>query len=107
VVVFTQFDTLVEKNFMKEWKRQKKSNMQLDESYIQQAALNAAVREYDENYRGQFEKKFGRKTRVAITKIALPQDDGGMMKHSNFSRCELKRFINMLQSSVQWGPRRL
>lgn len=79
VVVFTQFDKLVDAAFMKELMRQLKCGVtQPDIPYLQELAHHAAVSEYDQNYRGQFERAFGRRHRVTIARIGIrPDDDVG------------------------------
>lgn len=77
VVVFTQFDKLVEAAFFKEMMRGRRGG-QLDVDHVQQLAYHAAVAEYDANYRGQFERTFGRRNRVSITRIGIrPEEDLG------------------------------
>lgn len=76
VVVFTQFDKLVDTAFMTEMNHQiRKGNFQPDIPHMRKQAYHAAVAQYDANYRGQFEKTFGRKNRVTITRIGIRPDD--------------------------------
>ncbi|GAB1318542.1 hypothetical protein MFIFM68171_08752 [Madurella fahalii] len=76
VVVFTQFDKLVDGAFINELRRQMNSGVQPDIPHIQKLAYNAAVSEYVENYLGQFERTFGRRNRVITARIGIrPGDD--------------------------------
>ncbi|KAK4161487.1 hypothetical protein QBC43DRAFT_372232 [Cladorrhinum sp. PSN259] len=76
VVVFTQFDKLVDAAFMKELLRSmSKGNMQPDLPHLRELAHNAAVAQYEKNYRGQFERTFGRRSRVTITRIGIRPDE--------------------------------
>ncbi|KAK3984702.1 hypothetical protein QBC44DRAFT_336483 [Cladorrhinum sp. PSN332] len=76
VVVFTQFDKLVDAAFIKLLNRSmSKGNTQLDIPHLRELAHNAAVAQYEKEYRGQFERTFGRRNRVTITRIGIRPDE--------------------------------
>ncbi|KAI6777697.1 uncharacterized protein J7T54_005477 [Emericellopsis cladophorae] len=78
VVVFTQFDTLVDSHFNKMCKSLRSRNQSLDMDQIDKDSMNAAVADYDDNYRGQFESQFGRRLRVAIIRLNSSQQTSGV-----------------------------
>lgn len=76
VVVFTQFDKLVDDaliNLINE--EMKNGNFRPDIPRLRKLAYNAAVAKYEKEYRGQFERTFERRNRVAITRIGIRPDD--------------------------------
>ncbi|KAM5341869.1 hypothetical protein ACJ41O_014900 [Fusarium nematophilum] len=75
VVVFTQFDTLVDDHFCQLRRRQRNRGKAVDMDQLEKDAMNAAIADYDSNYRGQFEREFGRRLRVAIIRLSMPQPD--------------------------------
>ncbi|KAM0426009.1 hypothetical protein ACHAPT_008638 [Fusarium lateritium] len=77
VVVFTQFDTLVDDHFNQLRRRQRNRGKAVDMDQLEKEAMNAAIADYDSNYRGQFEREFGRRLRVAIIRLSMPQPDEG------------------------------
>lgn len=77
VVVFTQFDTLVDDHFCQLRRRQRNRGKAVDMDQLERDAMNAAIADYDSNYRGQFEREFGRRLRVAIIRLSMPQPDDG------------------------------
>lgn len=81
MVVFTQFDKLAESAFMKELRRQESSGVaQPDLNNIRRLAYHAAVDEYDRNYRGQFERTFGRRNRIAFVRVGIGSDDSNAVQ---------------------------
>ncbi|QGI65181.1 hypothetical protein CEK26_009132 [Fusarium fujikuroi] len=77
VVVFTQFDTLVDDHFCQLRRRQRNRTKAVDMDQLEKDAMNFAIADYDSNYRGQFEREFGRRLRVAIIQLSMPQPEDG------------------------------
>lgn len=69
---------------MKELMRQTRRGVaQPDIAHIEELAYHAAIAEYDEKYRGQFERTFGRRNRVTFARIGMrPDDDLGVYSHN-------------------------
>ncbi|KAF4450003.1 hypothetical protein F53441_6787 [Fusarium austroafricanum] len=77
VVVFMQFDTLVDDHFCQLRRRQRNRTRAVDMDQLEKDAMNFAIADYDSNYRGQFEREFGRRLRVAIIRLSMPQPEDG------------------------------
>lgn len=77
VVVFTQFDTLVDDHFNQLRRRNRSRGKSVDYDQLEKDAMNAAIADYDTNYRGQFERAFGRRLRVVIIRLSMPQPEDG------------------------------
>jgi hypothetical protein len=66
IVVFTQFDYLVEKHK----KRLRKLNF--DPNHLDETARHYAVTDYDENFRRKIEYKFNLKSTVSFVRVGIP-----------------------------------
>lgn len=66
IIVFTQFDALVEKH------RRKLEKKKWDMAHLDENARNAAIADYDQNYRGLIQNKFNLKGTVSYVRVGIP-----------------------------------
>ena len=72
IIVFTQFDCLVEKH------RKKLKRENFDVNHIDETARHNAEADYGKNYRGKIEHKFNLKSTVSFVRVGIPDAEEAM-----------------------------